>query len=181
MQKLRVLTENYEEVKSAPLGHFDLCVLASVDGDYTDAVCERIDHEPTEADKANLIARWIERRKQEVALAITDYDRSASVNSFLLNDVPAWLDKATRVGLVNSLTIEKEAGHETTKLYLNGTAFIIPVDTALSIMSQLELYAIDCYRVTEAHKAAIAALTSIEDVENYDYKANYPERPSFTV
>ena len=45
--------------------------------------------------------------KTEVETAITAYDSSSSVNAFLLNGIQVWLDKATRVGLMNSTTIAK--------------------------------------------------------------------------
>ena len=43
----------------------------------------------------------------------------------------------------------------------------------------LEVYAGDAINVTEAHKAAIEALATIEDVEAYDFSANYPTKLSF--
>ena len=38
------------------------------------------------------------------------YDLSETVNQFSINDVFGWLNKSTRVGLMNSINIEKEAG-----------------------------------------------------------------------
>ena len=40
--------------------------------------------------------------KTSMLAEITAYDSSSSVNSFLLNGMEVWLDKATRVGLMNS-------------------------------------------------------------------------------
>ena len=49
------------------------------------------------------------------------------------------------------------------------------------MLSALEVYALQCYNVTEEHKAAVNALTTIEEVDAYDYKTGYPEKLSFDV
>ena len=96
-----------------------------------------------------------------------------------------WLDKATRVGLMNSTTIEKAAGNETTTLWfaIGGmeTQIVVPCDGAIQMLSQLEMYALDCYNRTAAHKAAVAKLTTKEEVEAYDFTTGYPEKLSFTI
>ena len=43
----------------------------------------------------------------------------------------------------------------------------------------LELYALECYNVTAAHKADIEALTTVEEVVAYDYESDYPEKLNF--
>lgn len=110
---------------------------------------------------------------------IETYDTSAAVNSFTLGGKEMWLPKETRVGLVNSISIEKAAGKETTVLWFGGEKYELPVDTALQMLSALELYALDCYNVTAAHKAAVSALESVEDIVAYDYTQNYPEKLIF--
>ena len=47
------------------------------------------------------------------------------------------------------------------------------------ILTKLELYAIDCYNVTEQHKARVSELTDIEAVLAYDYTTGYPDKLSF--
>ena len=110
---------------------------------------------------------------------VETYDTSDAVNSFTLQGKQMWLPKETRVGLVNSVTIEKNAGKETTILWFDGAKYELPVDTALQMLSALELYALDCYNVTAAHKADIEALTTVEDVVAYDYESDYPEKLNF--
>lgn len=110
---------------------------------------------------------------------IETYDTSAAVNSFTLGGKQMWLPKETRVGLVNSVTIEKNAGKETTVLWFGGERYELPVDTALQMLSALELYALECYNVTAAHKAAVSALESVEDIVAYDYTTDYPEKLNF--
>ena len=117
--------------------------------------------------------------KEEAIEQITEYDQSEDVNSFTLQGKQMWLPKETRVGLVNSITIEKNAGKETTVLWFGGERYELPVDTALQMLSALELYALECYNVTAAHKAAVNALESVEDVVAYDYTQGYPEKLNF--
>ena len=135
------------------------------------------------------IANFIEREsekdnaldvaKEEAIEQIEAYDTSEAVNSFTLQGKEMWLPKETRVGLVNSVTIEKNAGKETTTLWFDGAKYELPVDAALQMLSALELYALECYNVTAAHKAAVNALESVEDIVAYDYTQNYPEKLNF--
>jgi len=145
------------------------------------AVEVEIDHEPTAEDFANLQASYLAKQKHFVQVAIDAHDKSEDVNSFLLNGASAWVDKATRVGLRNSIQVEKAAGKTETVVYLNGVAYTIPVDKALAMLDAIELYAIDCYRKTEEHKANVAALTDAYEVQAYNYCEGYPEKLSFEV
>lgn len=77
---------------------------------------------------------------------------------------------------MNSTQIEKASGKENTTLWFNGKSYVIPCDTAIQMLSALELYALDCYNVTAQHKANVEALTTKEEVEEYDYTTGYPEK-----
>ena len=117
--------------------------------------------------------------KEEAIEQITEYDQSEDVNSFTLQGKQMWLPKETRVGLVNSVTIEKNAGKETTVLWFGGEKYELPVDTALQMLADLELYAVQCYNTTAMHKANVISLGSVDDVVNYDYTLHYPEKLNF--
>lgn len=123
----------------------------------------------------------LEVEKRKVIKAIDDYDVSIEVNSFFLNGLQVWLDKSTRVGLMNSITIEKEAGREETTLWFNGIRIVVGCTLALQMLSILELYALKCYNKTAEHKSNVQALTSVEDVISYDYTQGYPEKPEFNI
>lgn len=47
------------------------------------------------------------------------------------------------------------------------------------MLSALELYALECYNVTAAHKANVMALESVGDVVAYDYESGYPDKLNF--
>ena len=123
----------------------------------------------------------LEAAKTEVETAITAYDSSSSVNSFLLNGIQVWLDKATRVGLMNSTSIAKNMGQEKTSLWLGSYQLEVDCDKAIQLLSALEMYALDCFNVTAAHKKAVSELDNIEAVLTYDYKSGYPEKLKMEV
>ena len=123
----------------------------------------------------------LEKQKSRKISNIRDYDKSQGVNSFMLNGNPTWLDKATRVGLINSLQIEKAAKREETTLWLNGLAYKVDIDTALKMLTMIELYAIECYNTTEKHIKAVNELDDVNRVYNYDYTKGYPKRLNFEL
>lgn len=115
-----------------------------------------------------------EEAKEMLLAEIDAYDKSSAVNGFVLNGVVVWLDKATRVGLMNSTSITKAMGQPTTTLWLGDSKMEVPCDTAIQLLSALEMYALECFNVTAAHKKAVSELTTIEEVEKYDITAGYP-------
>ena len=118
--------------------------------------------------------KTIEEAKEILLAEIDAYDKSSAVNGFALNGAVVWLDKATRVGLMNSTSITKAMGQPTTTLWLGESKMEVPCDTAIQLLSALEMYALECFNVTAAHKKAVSELTSIEEVEKYDITAGYP-------
>lgn len=123
----------------------------------------------------------LQQVKQDKLQEIDTYDLSSAVNGFMLNGLLVWLDKATRVGLMNSTTIAKAAGQETTTLWLGGLKLVVDCDKAIQLLSALEMYALECFNVTASHKAAVCKLKSIEEVEAYDYKTGYPKMLEMSV
>lgn len=130
---------------------------------------------------AKMDALDLELAKADKIAEIAAYDTSSSVNGFKLNGMLVWLDKATRVGLMNSTTIAKAAGQETTTLWLGDVKLVVDCDKAIQLLSALEMYALECFNVTASHKAAVGELTTIEEVEAYDYKAGYPKMLEMSV
>ncbi len=119
--------------------------------------------------------------KTSMLAEITAYDSSSSVNSFLLNGMQVWLDKVTRMGLMNSTTIAKNMGQEKTTLWLGSYQLEVDCDKAIQLLSALEIYALECFNVTAAHKKAVSELDNIEVVLTYDYKSGYPDKLKMEV
>lgn len=107
---------------------------------------------------------------------IDKYDTSPSVNGFMLNGLRVWLNKDTRVGLMNSTQIAKAMGKTTTTLWFGGMQIEVDCDKAIGLLSALEMYALECFNVTAAHKKAVAELNTVEEVLGYDYTKGYPEQ-----
>ena len=112
---------------------------------------------------------------------IDKYDTSPSVNGFMLNGLRVWLNKDTRVGLMNSTQIAKAMGKATTTLWFGGMQIEVECDKAIGLLSALEMYALECFNVTAAHKKAVAELNTVEDVLGYDYTKGYPEQLKMEV
>lgn len=119
--------------------------------------------------------------RQRKLSEIDEYDQSDKVNGFVLNGMTVWLDKATRVGLMNSTTIAKAAGNKTTTLWLGEYKLEVDCDKAIQLLSALEMYALECFNVTAAHKKEVSELENIEDVNAYDITKGYPTMLEMTV
>lgn len=170
-----------EEREGVCIVHLD-GVLNEELGAYECVECSMPASEYSEAAVNEAYAAWkvatanrrLARAKREVLKKIEDYDTSSAVNGFALNGTVVWLDKATRVGLMNSTSITKAMGQPTTTLWLGESKMEVPCGTAIQLLSALEMYALECFNVTAAHKKAVSELNSIEEVEKYDITAGYP-------
>ena len=118
----------------------------------------------------------LEQAKADKIAEIAAYDTSSSVNGFILNGQIVWLDKETRVGLMNSTTIERDLGQETTELWLGEHNLIIKCDLAIQLLQQLEVYALKCFNVTATHKKEVNSLSTIEEINSYDITKDYPDK-----
>lgn len=112
--------------------------------------------------------------KRIVKDKIEQYDKSEFINVFYINGSKGWLDKNTRVGLLNSINIEKLNGYSKTNIWLGTEYFSLPIDTAINFLMELELYAKQCYNTTAEHLRNIEQLEEIEKILNYDFTLNYP-------
>lgn len=126
-------------------------------------------------------ASILEFAKQTSVNKINQYDVSPNVNSFTVNGIETWLDKATRVGLINSVNTLKALNEDTMTLWLNDVPYTVNVDTLQSLLISLEKYAIQCYNQTCVHLANIAAMVDPNEVQAYDYTTGYPEKLNITI
>jgi hypothetical protein len=123
-----------------------------------------------------------ESLEKEINLKIKEvlnYDSSAMVNIFYVFDMPMWLDKATRAGLLLRFQAEQENGEPMTTLWYEGKSFQLKVDQAIRMLYAIEMYASACYDNTQKHIGEIKKLDNIEDVKNYDYTSGYPKKLRF--
>lgn len=123
----------------------------------------------------------LDELKEKKIADINAYDKSDAVNSFILAGKEMWLNKEDRVGLVNSINVEKQAERLYTVLWFDAVKYTIRISDALTMLSALELYALDCYNVTQQHIAAVRGLQTKEEVESYNYKTGYPNKLEFSL
>lgn len=120
------------------------------------------------------------RKILNVISKINQYDKSSQVNCVTINGMHTWFDKATRVGLRNSTNVLKKLGNETTSLWVNNKEITIKCDQLTDMLDKLEVYALNCFDITSKHKRNVYQLSTIEEIENYDYTSGYPEKLTFT-
>jgi hypothetical protein len=89
-----------------------------------------------------------------------------------------WLDHDLRQQLRISLDALSQAGRESVTKWIDGVEYTYPIDVWYYMLGLVEVYASDALNVTESHKAAINALTSVEEVEAYQF-TGYPDKLIF--
>lgn len=110
---------------------------------------------------------------------ILSYDSSNNVNIFYINDIPVWLDKATRAGLKLRFEAEIVSGKTETSLWYNNTQFPLLLEDAIKMLYAIELYASECYDNTQRHVSIVNSLENAENVNEYDYTTGYPDKLRF--
>lgn len=145
------------------------------------SVEDKIDHEPKKADFSALEARWLSANKRWKKREVEDYAKSDAVKAFEINGVRGWLDSEARVSIRRAVADKAAVGRESVTVYLAGVGFTMTPERAEEILAGVEVYASDCYDVTENHKAAVDAITDVAAVEAYDYATGYPEPLQFQL
>lgn len=133
---------------------------------------------------AKLDALKLEETKADKIAEITDYDKSPNVNGVYINGIlipwsdgeKSSLNRNTRMSVRNSTEIAKNAGLESTTLWLGDMKIDIDCDKALKLLDALEMYAMSCFNITAVHKKAVSELKTIKEVEAFDVTADYPKQ-----
>lgn len=120
-----------------------------------------------------------ELRTQKIA-ELRAYDSSDMVNQFCIENTCGWWDKATRVGLMNSISIEVQTGRSETSIWLGDTQFVLSLEKAINMLQQLEIYALACFDTTQRHTKTIQQLATKDEIETYDFRTSYPRKLSFS-
>lgn len=129
----------------------------------------------------------LEKAKRRKLSELHEYDNSSEVNDCIIvyqeQELNYWASKDERNDLKNSVRDCVAMGRETYRLDLRdkGISITLLCELLLQMMAALEVYAIDCYNKTTDHRFAIEALTTIEEIEAYDFKVGYPSKLTFTA
>ena len=138
---------------------------------------------------AKMDALKLKQAKVEKIAEITAYDTSDKVNGFILNGMlipwskndPNSPNVEKRMGLRQNIADKVALGEKNIAIWLKGMSFTMPCAQAEVLMRSIENYAYECFNVTASHKQAVSELTTIEEVEAYDYKAGYPKMLEMSV
>jgi len=150
--------ENYEEL---PLSKWP-------EIENTQQVEESTQEEPTQEDK-------LLKAKAIKISSIERYDVSYKVNGFYYNGKFMWLDRETRATLRNTIESLELVGRNELNIWYKYTYITLDLDSAKRLLALLEVYATDCYNVTERHKKEIIEMEDIDEVISFDIREGYPE------
>ena len=145
-----------------------------------DGWVEYVIPEPTDEQK---LQRAINNKLHDIEW----YDSSDEVNSCIISymgqEMSYWANKTERSILKTAVEDCLKVGRTTYRLDIRDLGISIPIncELLLTMLSQLEVYAIDCYNKTTDHIYAVKKLTTIEDIENYNYREDYPEKLKFEL
>ena len=146
-----------------------------------------------EADVVTIETTGGEPTDEQVLVAITQdrlaaleaYDASDAVNGFDVTiggqTMSFWIDRETRADYKSSIEAAELLGRTEVKPVFGGQEVTLDIQMAKMALAQVQIYANQCFGVTQQHKAAIEALLTVQDVEDYDFTADYPPRLSFSV
>lgn len=117
--------------------------------------------------------------KRGLQKQVEAYDKSKEVELFYIKGIPLWLDREERITLQRRFEIEQKNGITNSTLWKNGVEFPLVIAEAMVMLDALEMYAIQSFDCTQRHIANIGNLTTMEELQSYDYKAGYPEKLRF--
>ena len=191
--KTTVPADGYEEVRKVGeryVVHME--PVSNGDGSMTCYEC-MTDSEPNmevlgadlQAWKAYIAERELATAKQQKIAELKAYDASDAVNGFDVtisgNTMSLWINRETRADYRSSIEAAELLGRAEVKPVFGGQEVTLSVQMAKMALAQVQLYANQCFGVTERHKAAIEAFLTVQDVEDYDFTAGYPPRLTFEV
>lgn len=124
----------------------------------------------------------LEEVRQQKLQEIAVYDKSENVDRFFVDGNPMWYDVNKRGDIERTINSAVSQGRDTLVLWTEQEP-ILPLtfkcSDALAMLNQLEYYAYECLNNTRQHEANVRALTTKEEIEQYDYTTGYPEKLNF--
>lgn len=148
----------------------------------------RINAEDTSVKDYDILVDWIrgcldgtyksrvDEVRARVLAEIEAYDKSGKVNGFTYNGKTLWLSKEERLSLIDRFGRELEEGVEQTNLFYGGEAIPLAPADALILVKMVSSYADKCFDQTQKHLNNVNRLSTVEELEGYDYTTGYPEK-----
>lgn len=116
-----------------------------------------------------------EVEKKNMLLNAENFSNSSDIKVFYINDEPFWFDNIERITLKHKILAETEKAQSTTNIWYNGIEYVFDIDFFNNILTDVEIYASDCFDAKQNNLNEIKNLSSIEELENFDFTKNYPE------
>jgi len=126
-------------------------------------------------------AQLLQRAKDSKLADLEAYDSSDAINSFEVGGVSLWVPADKRAVLRTSIEAYKANGATSITKVWEGEEYTFPIAMWDYMLNSVEIYASECFNQTQRHAAAINALSTVEEVEGYDYQQNYPSKLIFTA
>lgn len=130
--------------------------------------------EPTEEQKLN---RSKNSKKHEVQM----YHDSNAAKGFSINGEDYSVDTETLNKMTFRVMAESAMNINKTTLWFDGKAYNFKTKDAMELLYQLQIYFGDCFDVTNEHKNNIDSLSNSDEVDQYDYRAGYPEKVAILI
>ena len=152
----------------------------------------RVNAEDTSVKDYDMLVDWIrgcldgtyknrvDEVKAKVLAEIEAYDKSEKVNGFTYNGKSMWLSKEERLSLMDRFGRELEEGVELTNLFYGGEAIPLAPSDALILVKMVSSYADKCFDQTQKHLNNVNRLSTVEELEGYDYTTGYPAMPNLS-
>lgn len=126
--------------------------------------------------------RTVQRAKEEKLQQLIEYDDSTEVNSFTINNIITdWFTPAERANYKNSVDSAKTLGVGTLRIPIDNQLVYINTIKASQMLAAIQLYADQCFLVTQNHMQNINRLETIEQIDNYDFTVGYPNKLNFNL
>lgn len=125
--------------------------------------------------------RTLVQAKAEMIQKIDEYDNSSDVNGFTVNGtIEGWFTPEERSNYRSSIDAAKLLGVSALTFFLGDMEMTVTPTQAEYMLAQIQLYADQCFIITKEHKIAVSEMTTIEEVDNYEYRIGYPNKIDFT-
>ena len=135
---------------------------------------EYIEPEPTPE-------QLLQRAKDAKLAELEAYDSSDAINSFNVGELSLWVPADKRAVLRTSIEAYKASGATSITKVWEGHEYEFPITQWDYMLNSVEIYASECFNQTQRHAAAIQALTTVADVEAYNFQTGYPSKLVFTA
>ena len=123
-----------------------------------------------------LKANGYEQVETETAEELLQDAKDRKLAEFTFKGMHTWLTPSERASYNVSIDAAEALGETTITFAIAEQPLTIDIPTAKIVLAKIQRYADATVMVTVKHKAAIAALSSIEEVNAYDFTKGYPEK-----